>query len=243
MDSWVDFHCHRSYEYAWNNNQLLDVHGLCNELDGIGALMLGDSLSHQFAETFRVRRLSPHYHVPRNWTDALERTYSRDRNAVPAFKRATTHVDFLQTLKQAQCPNARTAFDFREPQHPWCLLYYTGALQSREPRVRECTERAKTHLADDFIMHAASEEFLWEVVVEGAPPGTTKRAVVYNTFNDVVGQTTGMLKKCYARILKDAEAAEMLAVRDCVRRPTPSTRRCPRERVGSMAWRLTKGPT
>ena len=87
-------------------------------------------------------------------------------------------------------------------------------MQSREPRVRECTERAKTHLADDFIMHAASEEFLWEVIVEGAPPGTTKRAVVYNTFNDVVGQTTGMLKKCYARILGDAEAAEMLAVRD-----------------------------
>ena len=87
-------------------------------------------------------------------------------------------------------------------------------MASREPRVRECTERAKTHLADDFIMHAASEEFLWEVVVEGAPPGTTKRAVVYNTFNDVVGQTTGMLKKCYARILGDAEAAEMLAVRD-----------------------------
>ena len=63
-------------------------------------------------------------------------------------------------------------------------------------------------------MHAASEEFLWEVIVEGAPPGTKKRAVVYNTFNDVVGQTTGMLKKCYARILGDAEAAEMLAVRD-----------------------------
>ena len=77
-----------------------------------------------------------------------------------------------------------------------------------------CTERAKTHLADDCIMHAASEEFLWEVIVEGAPPGTTKRAVVYNTFNDVVGQTTGMLKQCYQRILGDAEAAEMLAVRD-----------------------------
>ena len=76
---------------------------------------------------------------------------------MPAFKRATTHVDFRQTLHQAQCPNTKTAFDFREPQHPWCLLYYTGALQSREPRVRACTERAKTHLADDFIMHAASE--------------------------------------------------------------------------------------
>ena len=114
--------------------------------------------------------------------------------------------------------------------------YQTAQTAGGADRSRKLSARARLRRrARHFGSTALKAAHIQSAATRGAPRRAGRDAPAAATRRDPAQAPTKATPRSLMEICSSATARTVGR-----RRPTPSTRRCPRGRVGSMAWRLTK---
>lgn len=211
-----DFKCRmdESYKYAWRPNgtaaapKLLSRDGLCKAFQGFSGLMLGDSLSRQVAETWRMRRVAPKFGDAPGGSEMWDRIREDEGHHRPLRDVRPEGPSLEKVDKRDVCDGGET-FQFLGDQRPYSLLEDSFVASDRRVVACESNFYDKNGHTD---IRPTREDELYEWVVEAST--TSRRPVFFNTYNDVVGRNIYDMFECYRGYVDDEAEAKKLATRD-----------------------------